>query len=312
MKKIKSFRKLIHPAYLSLMKKIENNDVIVVNPEILDYLDKEYFSKNIPVSFCANHTNSHDIPVAAIALQEHFYVMVALEGLTLEQKFALNLNGPIFLKRDSKKSRNKAFYKYVDLQKKGYNTLIYPEASWNITEEKLMNKFYTGVVDASKQTRVNIVPVVFEYIENKCYVMIGMPIDIDNNLDSRVIVDNIRDIMSTMRKDLLENNLEYFKLIKRVEEIADKKEHTKKDFDELYYIHSRLNELKVSAKDDFYKQIENNWNECPGLDKDFEDSCLYKDIDSPDEVFGPLLKMNKHKNNEFLFNPNLTGYTKKK
>lgn len=85
-------RKKIHPLYLKLMNLVEDKTPILVNPEKLDEIKKNYFDKNIPVSFCANHTNSHDIPVAAKAVKEHFYVMIAKEGFNVPTVIMLNKN----------------------------------------------------------------------------------------------------------------------------------------------------------------------------------------------------------------------------
>lgn len=308
-------RKKFHPLYLKLMNLVEDKTPILLNPEKLDEIKKNYFDKNIPVSFCANHTNSHDIPVAAKALKKHFYVMIAKEGLTPVQKIGFFLNGAIFIKRDDKKSRKSALLKLISAQKNNLSTLVYAEASWNTKEEKLMNKLYTGIVDASKESGADIVPVVFEYINDNCYVKICDPIKVDKNKDSRLQVDYLRDIMATMKYEILEEKTDFYperRILKEIESIADNWDKLPSSkYKRLEMLRCELNSVKQKAKEKFCSDVENNWKNCPGLDREFEESCIYKDGDLPYDVFSHLNKININSKTKFLFNPNVTGYIKK-
>ena len=64
----------------------------------------------------------------------------------------------------------------------------------------------------------------------------------------------------------------------------------------------------IAFKKEFFDNVEKNWKECPGLDREFESKCIYKDGDSPDEVFSHLDKIQKNEKTKFLFNTNITGY----
>ena len=305
-------RKKFHPLYLKLMNLVEDKTPILVNPEKLDEISKNYFDKNIPVSFCANHTNSHDIPVAAKAVKEHFYVMIAKEGLTLIQKIGFLLNGPVFIKRDDKKSRKNSLLKLISAQKNKLCTLVFAEASWNVKEEKLMNKLYIGIIEASKVTGTDIVPLVFIYVGDKCYCKIGVPIKVDKNKDSRLQADELRDIMATMMLELLEEKTNFYperKILKEIEILADNWDKLPASkMKRLINLGNELRNVKENAKKEFYDNVERNWNECPGLDKEFEAKCIYRDEDSPDEVFEHLNNIKINDKTKFLFNPNITGY----
>ena len=106
-------RKSIHPMYLKLMNKIEKIEPEIINPERLEEI-KGYIANGKRVSFCANHTNAHDIEVAAKALDVHFYVMVALEGLSLIEKIALYLNGAINASKESDSIIIPLIFEYMD------------------------------------------------------------------------------------------------------------------------------------------------------------------------------------------------------
>lgn len=311
-KKLIEIRKKIHPLYLKLMNAVEKKQIIVVNKEKMDNLKKLYFDKNIPISFCANHTNSHDIPLAAKAIEKHFYVMIAKEGLTIVQKLAFLLNGPVFIKRDDKQSRKQAKEKLIKLHKNGCSTLVYPEAAWNVVSNKYMNKLYNGIVDVSKETNLDIVPLIFEYKDNNCYVKIGDPFKIDKNIESRKQSDDLRDIMVKMRVELLEEMgcLNPSKdILKKIEFLADNWDDLKTGkIEELISLRNQLVNLKETEKINYENQIEKNWLECPGLNKDFEASCVYKDEDSPDKAFEHLKLLKNNPKARFLFAEGISGY----
>lgn len=307
-------RKKFHGCYLKIIDKVDPMEVEVVNPEMLDFLEKEYFSKGKTVSFVANHTNSHDIPLAAKALKKHFYVVIAKEGLKLVQKIGFFINGPIFISRSKKESRRKVQDKIILVQKNGYCTLTFSEASWNDKPEKLMNKLFNGAVNASKKTKLDIIPLILEYIDGKCYAKIGNPFIVDEKKDSREQSDDLRDAMVTIRISLLEEKTDFYPeytILKKIEYIANHwDELPSSKMDQLLKLYEELKNLKVNLEKEFNRTIEKYWDECPGLDKKFENSCIYKDEDSPEEAFEHLNILINNPKAAFLFKPNIKGYKK--
>ena len=199
-------------------------------------------------------------------------------------------------------------------QKNKLCTLVFAEASWNVKEEKLMNKLYTGIIEASKVTCTDIVPLVFIYVGDKCYCKIGDPIKVDKNKDSRLQADELRDIMATMMLVLLEEKTNFYperKILKEIELLADNWDKLPDSkMKRLINLKNELCNVKENAKKEFYDNVEKNWNECLGLDKEFEAKCIYRDEDSPVEVFEHLNNIKINDKTKFLFNPNIIGYTK--
>ena len=307
-------RRAFHNSYLKLMNMVEPINPVVMNPEMLTYLEENYFSKGKSVNFIANHTNSHDIPVAAKAVKEHFYVFISKEGLTLIQKIAFFLNGPIWIKRNDSKSRAQSQMRLTEASKNGYSTLTYPEASWNTTPNKFMNKFFLGILRSSKESNTDIVPLVFEYIDDDCYVKIGKPYLVDKNKDLRLQADELRDMMTTTRVEILEEEIVFSprkSILNQIEYMADNWDlYPDWKFDELMRLRKELINLKEKEQEEFNKTIEKNWQECPGLDRNFEASCVYKDEDSPDEVFAHLDTLKGNSKAKFLFKEGISGYKK--
>lgn len=308
------FREKFHNNYLKIINKVDPMDVEVVNPEMLDFLDEKYFSKGEPVNFVANHTNSHDIPLAGKALKEHFYVVIAKEGLTLVQKVGFFLNGPIWIWRKSKKSRQNAQEKIILAQENGYSTLTFFEASWNDKEEKYMNRPFNGPVNASKRTGTDIIPFILLYLDGKCYAKIGYPYVVDKDKSSREQSDDLRDIMATMMVEFLEEKTDFYPcqtLINKIGYIADNwDELDDSRMETLLKLYDELKNLRNDLKKKFHDETEKNWKECPGLDREFEASCIYKDEDSPDEAFAHLDRLKDNPKAAFLFKPGIKGYKK--
>ena len=315
-KTVAKFRKEFHSNYLKLIDKVDPIKVEVVNPEMLDFLDKEYFSKGQPVNFIANHTNSHDIPVVGKAVKEHFYVVIAKEGLTLIQKIGFLLNGPIWIWRKKKESRQATQEKIILAQKNGYSTLTFFEAAWNVKENKLMNKPFNGAVNASKETNVHIVPLILIYLSGKCYVVIGKPYIVNKEKSSREQSDDLRDIMATMLHDFLEEKTDFYPaktLKKKIEYIADNwEELPDSKMEDLLILYNQLKNLKDILRKQFKEEKEKAWEECPGLDRNFEASCIYKDGDSPDEAFAHLDRLKDNPKAKFLFKSGIKGYSYRK
>lgn len=307
-------RKKFHYNYLKIINKVDPMEVEVVNPEMLDFLKKEYFLQGKPVNFIANHTNSHDIPLAAKGIEEHFYVVIAKEGLTLVQKIGFFLSGPLFIKRDDKESRKNTQKKIILAHKNGYSTLTYSEASWNNKENKFMNKLFNGLVNASKEDGTDIIPLTFEYLNDKCYMKIGKPFIADKFEDSRKQSDELRDIMSTMRFEYLEENTNFYPeqtIVKEIGYLADHwDELPESKMKELLKLHDELKNLKSSLAKEFNDTIQKYWSECPGLDRKFEASCLYRDGDSPEEAFEHLNILENNPKAAFLFKPGIKGFRK--
>lgn len=308
------FRKKFHNNYLKIIDKVDPIEVEVVNPEMVNFLDEKYFSKGKPVSYVCNHTNSHDVPSAGKALKNHFYLVCGKEGLTLVQRIGFFLNGPIWVARKRKKSRHKAQEKIILAQKGGYSTLTFFEASWNDTENKFMNKPFTGAVNASKETDANIIPLVLVYQDGKCYAKMGYPYVVDKDKSSREQSDDLRDIMSTMMVDLLKEKTDFYPshtLALKVGYMADHwDELDDSKMKELLKTYDELKNLRNNIGKKFHDDVEKSWKECPGLDREFEASCIYKDEDSPDEVFAHLDKLKDNPKAAFLFKPGITGYRK--
>lgn len=234
------FRKILHPALLSIMKRKRKYDLTEFSNSSNDYR-----SLNTAKIFAVNHSNSHDAPLACEALKEHVYILAGNENLRLIDRIVFWLNGVCFFNRSNKESRKKAKNDAIDVLHKGKNLMIFPEGTWNISENKIMLPLHWGIIEISQCSECPIVPLILEYRNNKCFYSIGEPIYPRENTDKLNAINNLRDIMSTMKFNIWES----FPISKR-EEID---------------------------KSDYKKQIEQYLAEYPLLDVEYEKNIILQD-----------------------------------
>lgn len=168
-----------------------------------------------PIIFAANHTNGEDIPRVAIALDRHFYVVIASDPpLDRFSKLVCNTYGSIWLDRRNnelaKATRIAAQRLAVDKLRAGLDVVIFPEAVWNTRltwiDGKPMLPFYRGVVSIAQSADAHIVPIILEYTADKtCHVNIGPSFDYEPFGDDSITATNaLREVMASTKLALRE------------------------------------------------------------------------------------------------------------
>lgn len=221
--------------------------------------DQNYY--NGPVIYACNHTNSHDMPFVIEIARNQYYVYAGNEIENDINGMLFKLNGVVFVDRTSKEDKRKTFEELLKLSCQGKDTLIFPEATWNVTPSKPMNNIYGGVIETSIISGNPIIPLVTEYTDNKWYMYIGKPIFIYYGADINKAREYLRDTMASMKWSIWES----FGQTKR-EEISSN------------YFEQYLNKI---------------YTEYPKLDPVFESQFVYKDYVTEEEVFENIKKLTK-------------------
>lgn len=221
--------------------------------------DQNYY--NGPVIYACNHTNSHDMPFVIEIARNQYYVYAGNEIENDINGMLFKLNGVVFVDRTSKEDKRKSFEELLKLSCQGKDTLIFPEATWNVTPSNPMNNIYGGVIETSIISGNPIIPLVTEYTDNKWYMYIGKPIFIYYGADINKAREYLRDTMASMKWSIWES----FGQTKR-EEISSN------------YFEQYLNKI---------------YTEYPKLDPVFESQFVYKDYVTEEEVFENIKKLTK-------------------
>lgn len=207
--------------------------------------------KDTPYIFASTHDFKHDIHGIISTMDRHGYL---LEGTTNHidynpEFYALFVNGLIHVDRYDEKSRKESVPKMERIIKNGSSVMLYPEGSWNNSENMLVLPLFKGpylVANNLKQEgyNVKVVPVAqYQNFDDKeMYVKFGEPIDIAN-YNSKEGLMILRDALATLKWDLIENHAPR---IKREELGEDPRSLFLKEREKEY--------LRVGWKDDCYEE----------------------------------------------------------
>ena len=158
--------------------------------------------------YCCTHAGSTDISVVNEALKDHCYWFWGDIGEYYKKIDGLLvwLNGAVLIDTRDKQDRRNALNTAIKVLKKGGNILIFPEGSWNITENKPVMHLYTGAVEMAIESGADIIPVGIEIYGNTFHINIGRNISSRNMAsDSKQeYTEKLRSAMATLKWEIWE------------------------------------------------------------------------------------------------------------
>lgn len=137
--------------------------------------------KKTPYIFASSHGFIEDIPGAVASIDRACY---ALLGGTdqIEHNPANNatwLSGMIYVNRLDPKSRKDAVLKMERILCSGSSVLLYPEGTWNNTENLLCMPLFAGPWLLAQSTGAKVVPIAqYKDAKNIIHVSVGDPLDL--------------------------------------------------------------------------------------------------------------------------------------
>lgn len=215
-------------------------------------------SDNLPVIFSTNHNNSNDCPSLIQSIGKQFFALADYTVINDSVVHISNrLNGCVYVDRKSKSSTANAFRQCVEGVKSGYNMLVFPESTWNLTKSLPILPRYWGDVKIAQETGRPIIPVILEYTGKYCIVKFGDCIYVSKD-DS--VADKDKEVYEAM-----------VRLKKEIRKSAEYKEH---------YVPIEYTEwLRKNIKS--YKYF----------DVPYELSCIRNDGSIPQEELEEILKV---------------------
>lgn len=199
-----SYRRKIHGLLLKILavnRIFSHNKVFVIS-------DKRCKTISTVIYAC-NHIGWDDIEMVFAGIKDFCYLFLGdprdlyrrVEGLMLY------LNGVIFCDTDSKKNRNIGKERCIQLLQQGGNLLIFSEGAWNITENEIVMKLFTGTAQMAIRGKAEIIPVAVEEHEKTYFINIGKNMDCSQSTieDKYLITQKLRDEISTLRWEIWEH-----------------------------------------------------------------------------------------------------------
>ena len=171
--------------------------------------DKRIHTDKAKIYACT-HAGSTDISVVNEALKDHCYWFWGDIGEYYRKIDGLLvwLNGAVLIDTHDKQDRRNARNTAIKVLKKGGNILIFPEGSWNITENKPVMHLYTGTVEMAIESGADIIPVGVEIYGNTFYINIGRNISSRNMVSDykQEYTEELRSAMATLKWKIWEQH----------------------------------------------------------------------------------------------------------
>lgn len=225
---------------------------------------------NKPVIYTVNHFCFADAPIMGRITPKRSYFFAGKQRLGFSDWLYFNLNGVIFVDRKDKEDMAASKQAMIAYLGKGRSILLFPEGTWNLTENQLMMPMKWGVIDVAKESGAQIVPTVLEYSreEKRCFVRFGEPMAVSSEDNKAEAIAALRDTMASMRWDFWER----------------KGLFSRKELD-----------LDAERQKLFYSV-----EEYSTIDWEYESSCIYHPHTEPQDAFAHLDKLSPCKENAFL------------
>lgn len=264
-----NLRKILHPIMLGLASTKVKYKIVKEN--------KFIGVANRPIIFAVNHSNSQDIPIACKAIKKHGYLLIGKQPLEFLDELFFKLNGVVFVDRKDKEDTKLSKDAMVSYLKNGVNMIMFPEGTWNMTDQQLIMNMKWGIIDIAKESNAQIIPVILDYDKNKkkCHVKFGDSMLVDEKTNKKDAIEELRDRMASLRWSFIDESIL----------------HKREDLD--------IDALRKGIHDEIY--------EYPKLDYEYEKSVVYNPVPPAEEVFAPIKKLGIRKNTAFMYGKSKKG-----
>lgn len=224
-----------------------------------------------PVIYAVNHFCFADTPIMGRITPKRSYILLGKQRLGFSDWLYFMLNGVIFVDRKDKEDMAASKLAMSTYLNKGRSIVMFPEGTWNLTENQLMLPMKWGIIDIAKETGAQIIPTVHEYDreQKKCFVRFDTPMTFSPEESKADAIAALRDALATMRWEFWERNGTF--------SCADL-------------------DMDVERKKLFYSV-----EEYPPIDWEYESSCIYHLHTSTEDAFAHLTQLAPRKENAFLF-----------
>lgn len=226
-------------------------------------IERKNVATDRPVIFSATHGFRDDILFTVRAIKAHGYVLFG----NLHQFFhsyegiAIWLNGVVLVDRTDKESRQASKEKMKYVLRSGGNLIVYPEGTWNKSENLLILQLFGGIYDIAKETGAVVVPVATHLEGKYVYVSTGEALDIAVHEKTEGL-DILRNEMATLKWELMER----YSYVTRNELL---KGRTPKE-----YWHDYIEHL-ISEVDFYDREVEDNAHFRSKEQKEYEAVCAH-------------------------------------
>lgn len=202
--------------YLQICEKLNRQLIRSIIDSKKGYVLNVYGKDNIPngpVIYASTHQDYNDHFNVVLSIPEHA-IILNTSNVTLKFKMLMGANGIVYVNRTSDISRFNSKTELMHYLAQNKSIVVFPEATFNCSPNKLHLPLYKGVIDIAKKMQVPIVPLIQEYTYDEsnatiknvicCDVKFGKPIYVSYDADRNDKIEELSEAFSTIRWDLIE------------------------------------------------------------------------------------------------------------
>lgn len=203
------FRRFIRPALRPILRLVVGRRIHIENYPKLQ--------KGVPYIFASTHSFVDDAIVNYACVDRSAYMLIGTPDQVEHNPamYAAWLNGMVFVDKLSPQNRKDSVEKMVHVLENGSSIILYPEGSWNNTENLLVQPLFAGPWILAQRTKCKVIPIAMyqEYKSKDIYYQAGEPLDLAS-MKKEEALDVLRDAMATMLYKMIEK---YSTILKRAE-----------------------------------------------------------------------------------------------
>ena len=161
-----------------------------------------------PVIFCPTHIGGLDAEMAILAVKTHCWVIIGdpRELYKDPAGMMLQMNGWIPIDVAISEDRKAAKAQMKAVLESGEDLLLFPEGTYNVSENLLLNHLFAGALDLAITCGAEIVPMAMERHDGTYYCIIGENLDYTGEAyeDRFRLSAVLRDHLATLKWELIE------------------------------------------------------------------------------------------------------------
>lgn len=206
-------RRFISPVFRRILRCATGHTVYIESfPEL---------EKGVPYIFASTHHFVEDIIINLAYCDRNAYVLIGTPDQVEHnpQLYAAWINGMIYVNKANAENRKQSVDKMEKVLRSGTSIVLFPEGSWNNSENLLVQPLFAGPWLLAKRTGCKVVPVAMyhDYLAKDVYVRYGEPLDLAG-LEKKEALCNLRDAMASMTFQMMQ---EHAPQLKRSELYSD-------------------------------------------------------------------------------------------
>lgn len=192
------FRKIIKPVLRPILRLASGRRIHVESYPKLE--------KGVPYIFASTHGFVDDVITNYACVDRSAYMLVGTPDQVEHNPlmYASWLCGMVFVDKTDPQNRKDSVEKMVRCLGNGTSVIVYPEGSWNNTENLLVQPLFASPWILAQRTGCKVVPVAMhqEYKKKDIWYRAGEPMDL-SGMEKKEALDKLRDAMATMTYELM-------------------------------------------------------------------------------------------------------------